>query len=120
MCLRFTSIHLNNGLNKKGRKTHGPICDKSINKSTSVQRDGVNVRDRKDVMTCYPKEKTVKSVNSLEFIFGLDPQVTDLPQSKDITSMYGKVGLRTRSTPRVSETIHLAILNSLPLIQVVK
>ena len=59
MCLEFTPIHLNNSLNKKERKTHGPICDKSIQKSTSIQRDGVNVRDRKDVMTSYPKEKIV-------------------------------------------------------------
>ena len=59
MCLGFTPVHLNNGLNKKGKKTHGPICDKSLQKSTFVQRDGVNVRDRKDVMTNYLKEKIV-------------------------------------------------------------
>ena len=60
MGLRFTPIHLNNGLNKKGRKTHGPICDKGTLKSTSVQRNDANVRDMKDVMTSYPKEKIVK------------------------------------------------------------
>ena len=57
---RFTPIHLNNGLNKKGRKTHGPIYDKGTLKSTSVQRNDANVRDMKDVMTSYPKEKIVK------------------------------------------------------------
>ena len=60
MGLRFTPIHLSNGLNKKRRKTHGPICAKGIQKSTSVQMNGMNVRDRKDVMTSYPKEKIVK------------------------------------------------------------
>ena len=52
----------------------------------------MNMRDRKDVVTCYPKEKIVK----------LSKLKTDLPQSKDITSsiegnlVYGYVGLRTR------------------------
>ena len=59
MCLGFTPIHLSNGLNKKGKKTHGPIYDKGLQKSTYVQRDGVNVRGRKDVMTSYLKEKIV-------------------------------------------------------------
>ena len=53
---RFTPIHLNNGLNKKGRKTHGPIYDKGTLKSTYVQRNDANVRDMKDVMTSYPKD----------------------------------------------------------------
>ena len=65
------------------------------------------------------------SVNSHEFILGSDPQETDIPQSKDMISStrgnlaYGYVGLRTKGTPRVSKTICLVILNSLPLIQVV-
>ena len=59
MCLGFTPVHINNGHNKKGKKTHGPICDKGLQKSTFDQRDGVNVRDRKDVTMSYRKEKIV-------------------------------------------------------------
>jgi len=33
MWLRLTSIHLNNSLNKKRRKTHEPIYDKGIKKA---------------------------------------------------------------------------------------
>ena len=60
MCLRCTPANLNNGLNEKRRKAHGTICKKRIQKDTSIYRNGVNMRDREDVMTCYPKEKIVK------------------------------------------------------------
>ena len=77
-------------------------------------------------MTSYPKENIV-NLSQLTWVnIGLDPQEIGLPQSKDSTSfivgylVYGKVGLRTRGTPRVSETTHLVILYSFPLIQEVK
>ena len=77
-------------------------------------------------MTSYPKENIVNLSQLTWLNIGLDPQKTDLPKSKEITSfiggylVYGKVGLRTSGTPRVSETTRLVILYSLPLIQEVK
>ena len=60
MCSRFTSKDLNNGLNETRGKTHRTISKKCIKKDTFNYRNGVNMRDREDVMTCYLKEKIVK------------------------------------------------------------
>ena len=40
--------------------------------------------------------------------------------SRGGNSVYGNVGLRTKGTLRASKIVSLVILNSLPLIQVVK
>ena len=61
-------------------------------------------------------------MNSLELILGLDPQVTDIPHRRIITSstggdsMYGKAGLWIGGTLRASDTTFLVIWNSSPLI----
>ena len=58
----------------------------------------MNVRDRKDVVTGYPKEKIAK-FSKLTWVYPWFPKVTDLPQSKDITSsiggdsVYGCIGI---------------------------
>ena len=68
----------------------------------------------------------MSSVNSQELIFGLVPQETGLPQRSDIISstkgklVYGCVGLWTKGTPKVSETVCLKMVNSWPQIQEVK
>ena len=46
------------------RKTNRSICNKSIQKCTLLQRNGVQVRDRPQGMTCYSKEK-IGSLNEL-------------------------------------------------------
>ena len=45
MSRRITPMNLNQGLNEKIRKTHRNICDKGIQKCTSLDRNGVQVRD---------------------------------------------------------------------------
>ena len=68
------------------------------------------------------KYKELISVNSQELILGSKPQETGWPQRSDImssiarNSMYGYVGLQTKSTPKALETVCLEIVNSWPLI----
>ena len=62
MCSRCTSKDLNNDLNEKREKTHRTISKKCIQKNTFIYRYDVNMRDREDVMTCYPKEEIVKLI----------------------------------------------------------
>ena len=45
MSRRITPMNLNQGLNEKMKKTHRSICDKGIQKCTSLDRNGVQVRD---------------------------------------------------------------------------
>ena len=42
---------------KQMRKTNKRTRNKSIQKHTSLKRDGVEMRNRPQRMTCYPKEK---------------------------------------------------------------
>ena len=64
----------------------------------------------------------MSSVNSQELILDSVPQEVGRPQRSDIMSsiagksVYGYVGLRTKGTPKASETICLKIVNSWPLI----
>ena len=51
MCSRTTPRNLNQGLREKSRKTHSGICHKGIQKCTSLNRNGVQVRDGPDGMT---------------------------------------------------------------------
>lgn len=60
MHLRSTYICLNNGLNEKRRKTNGAISKGSIQKDTPSYRNTMDMRDRKYVMTSYPKEDVIK------------------------------------------------------------
>ena len=50
---------LHNGFNEKGRKTKGIIGDKGVKKETPVYRDCMDMRDREDVVTSYPKEDII-------------------------------------------------------------
>ena len=45
------AMNLNQGSNEKSRKTHRSISHKGIQKCTSLNRNGVQVRDRPDKMT---------------------------------------------------------------------
>ena len=51
MCCRTTPMNLNQESNKKSRKTHRSISPKGIQKYTSLNRNGVQVRDGPDRMT---------------------------------------------------------------------
>ena len=46
----------------------------------------MDMRDREDAVTSYPKEDIISLVNSLELILGSEPWWTDLPQRTSITS----------------------------------
>ena len=59
MSSRTTPMNLNQRTNKKMRKVHKSISDKRIQKCTSLQRNGVQVRDSLDRMARNPKEKIV-------------------------------------------------------------
>ena len=56
---------------KKMRKTNRTIHNKSIQKCTSLQRNGVQMRDRLQEMTRYPKEK----IGSLSKLSEHDPMI---------------------------------------------
>ena len=56
---RTTPMNLNQKSNKKKRKTHRSICDKGIQKHTSLYRNGVQMRDTPNGMARNPKEKIV-------------------------------------------------------------
>ena len=58
--LILASTHLCNGFNEKGRKTNGTIGDEGVKKETPVYRDCMDMRDREDVVTSYPKEDIIK------------------------------------------------------------
>ena len=60
MPLILASTHLHNGFNEKGRKTNGTIDDEGVKKETPIYRDCMDMRDREDVVTSYPKEDIVK------------------------------------------------------------
>ena len=48
-------MNLNQGTNKKMRKTHRSVYYKGIKKGITLERDGVQMRDRPKIMTCNPK-----------------------------------------------------------------
>ena len=55
MRLILAPMHLHNGFNEKGRKTNGTIGDEGVKKETLVYRDCMDMRDRENVVTSYPK-----------------------------------------------------------------
>ena len=56
---------------KQMRKTDRHTRNKGIQKHTSLKRDGVEMRDRPQRMTCYPKEK----ISSFSKLSGRDPRI---------------------------------------------
>ena len=56
---RTTPTDLYQGQNEKMRKTQRSVCHKSIQKCTSHQRNGVQVRDSPNGMARNPEEKVV-------------------------------------------------------------
>ena len=80
MCYRTTSMNLNQGLNEKCRKTHRSISHKGIQKYTSLNRNGVQVRDGPDRMTRNPK----KQIMNLSKLMGGNSRIsTQLNGSTD-------------------------------------
>ena len=60
MPLIVAPTHLHNSFNEKGRKTHGTIGDKGVKKETPICRNFMDMRDREDAMTSYPKGDIIK------------------------------------------------------------
>ena len=60
MPLIFAPTHLHNGFNEQGRKTNGTIGNKGVKKETPVYRDCMDMRDRENVVTSYPKEDIIQ------------------------------------------------------------
>ena len=59
MSKRTTPMNLNQGSNEKLRKTYRSISDKSIQKCTSLDRNGVQVRDGLERMTRNPEKQVM-------------------------------------------------------------
>ena len=55
----FTPMYCNNGLNKKRWKINRTISTKNIQKYTSINKNSMHMRDRKDIVTCYPKQHVI-------------------------------------------------------------
>ena len=70
-----TPINLIHRMKKQMRKTDRSISNKSVQKCTSLQRNGVQMRDRPQGMTRYPKEK----IGSLSELSRSDPRIKNLP-----------------------------------------
>ena len=71
MCCRITPMNLNQGSNEKSRKTHKSISHKGIQKCTSLNRNGVQVRDKPDRMTRNPE----KQIMNLDKLMGGNPRI---------------------------------------------
>ena len=72
-----TPINLDKRTNEKSRKTDGSINDESVQKRTSLNGNGMYMRNRLDAMTSNPKE------------LRLVPQLMVVPVRKDIMSSRG-------------------------------
>ena len=72
MCCRTTPMNLNLGTNKKSRKTHRSISYKDIQKCTSLNRNGVQVRDGLDGMIRNPE----KQIMNLSKLMGGNPKIS--------------------------------------------
>ena len=60
MRLSTTPMNLNNRMNEKSRKTYRSISDKSIQKCTSLSRNGMYMRNRPNAMARNPKEQIIE------------------------------------------------------------
>jgi len=49
---RFIPMYLNDNLNEEIWKANGTISDESVHEDTPIYRNGMHMRNRKDVMTC--------------------------------------------------------------------
>ena len=58
-------------MKKQMRKTDRLTKNKSVQRHTSLKRDSVEMRDRPQRMTCYPKEK----IGSLRKLSRHDPRI---------------------------------------------
>ena len=65
-------MNLNQGSNEKMRKTHRSIYDKGIQKCTSPDRNGVQVRDGPDGMT----RNLEKQIMNLGKLMGGNPRIS--------------------------------------------
>ena len=59
MLPRLTPMYCNDGLNKKRWNVERTISTESIQKYTSINRNSMHMRDRKDIVTCYPKQHVI-------------------------------------------------------------
>ena len=64
MYCRVTPMNLNQGSNKKSRKTHRSINHKGIQKCTSLNMNGVHMRDGPNRMT-RNQEKQIMNLSEL-------------------------------------------------------
>ena len=71
MSRRTTFMNPNQKSNEKMRKTHRSICDKSIQKCTSLDKNSVQMRDRPDRMAKNPK----KEIMNLGQLMRSDPRI---------------------------------------------
>ena len=58
--LSATHMNLNKRTNEKSRKTDRSISDESVQKRTSLNRNGMYVRNRPNAITRNPKEKIIE------------------------------------------------------------
>ena len=72
MSRRITHMNLNQGSNEKMRKTYRSICNKGIQICTSLDRNGVQVRDGPDRMARNPE----KQVMNLDQLMRSDPRIS--------------------------------------------
>ena len=75
---RGTPINFVERTKKRMRKTNRSIRNKSIQKCTSLQKNGVHMRDRPQGMTRYPKKK----IGSLSELSRSDPRIRTLPDRR--------------------------------------
>ena len=82
MSCRTTPMHLNQRTNKKMRKANSSISNKGIQKCTTLQRNGVQMRDRPQRMTSNPKKKIMNlselSSSDLRIRTPLDRRLCDV------------------------------------------
>ena len=72
MYCRTTPMNLNQGLNEKSRKTYKSICHKRIQNCTSLDRNGMQMRDGPDGMTRNPE----KIIMNLGKLMGGNPRIS--------------------------------------------
>ena len=56
---RLTPMYCNDGLTKKRWKINRTISTKNKQKYTSINKNSMHMRDRKDIVTCYPKQHVI-------------------------------------------------------------
>ena len=100
MSRRTTPIHLNQRTKKKMRKTHRSICDKGIQKCTSLYRNGVQMRDGPNRMVRNPKEKIV----NLGQLIRRDPRIRN-PLDRSTSNIWHNVIKGRRLIVRINRML---------------